>query len=83
MSALDDLIETHLTEVRSIKKANRHLHERAVAVVAQRLGCPVQAVKEALYQVSIQRAQKPVEILDALYDVLAALAEQKDTEEEP
>lgn len=82
MSALDDMIATHLTEVRLAKKANWQLSGQTTEMVAQRLGCPVQTVKDVLYQVSIETGQKPVVILDALYEFFQILASYQDNEEE-
>lgn len=83
MSALDDMIETHRLEVRQIKAANWRMHEQVLAEVAKRLVCSVQIAQDALYQVSIETDQRPVIVLDHIYQFLQTLATFQDQEEEP
>ncbi len=80
MSALDDMIETHRLEIRQVKAANWLMHEQAVEEIAKRLACSVQTVQDALYQVSVETDQKPVLVLDHIFQFLQTLATYQEKE---
>jgi hypothetical protein len=79
-SAVDDMIETHRLQIRQMKAANWLMHEQVVEEIAKRLACSVQTVQDALFQLSIETDQRPVIVLDHIYQFLQVLTSYQDKE---
>ena len=84
MSALEEMVEQHMTEISVAKKANRLVYELLIEQTAALLHGSPPAVRQVLLTLCIERGSNLSEALSCVHDFLSAYQsyQQHDSKEQ-